>query len=193
MKKRILITLVVLLFVFSFAINLQAIPVQWPVEDGGNGHWYEVISMDANWDQAKVSAETMSYLGVNGYLATMTTSKENIFVATLLGTTPHHLWIGGMQPDGSPEPDGNWQWITGEPWIYSNWWTGEPSNSYSEGENALLMWAQIPGYPNKVGTWNDEQNTTIVTGDMGYIVEYAPEPATILLLTLGGMVFRKRK
>jgi hypothetical protein len=168
-----------------------ATPIQWTVSSGGNGHWYEVISMDANWDQAKVSAETNSYLGVDGHLATITTSEENIFVATLLGTNTKHLWIGEMQPDGSPEPDGNWQWITGEPWSYLNWWTGEPSNSYSEGENALLMWGQITGYPNKVGTWNDERHTTIVTGDMGYIVEYVPEPATMLLLTLGGMVLRR--
>jgi len=28
------------------------------------------------------------------------------------------------------EPDGGWQWITGEPWVYTNWDIGEPNNDY---------------------------------------------------------------
>jgi len=71
----------------------------------------------------------MKFKGVHGHLATITSSAENAFISTQLGTT-QFAWLGGEQPPGSLEPDGGWQWITGEPWVYTNWDIGEPNNDY---------------------------------------------------------------
>jgi hypothetical protein len=32
-------------------------------------------------------------------------------------------WIGGYQDSNASEPEGGWNWVTGEPWIYTNWQT----------------------------------------------------------------------
>ncbi len=147
-------------------------PVQWPVADGGNGHYYERVDMQEGaaitWQDAKNAAEARSYLGASGHLATITSGSENQFiVATFLLSTPPgqfygQYWLGGFQ---DPYPGGSWQWITGEVWTYSNWWVTEPS-----GDGCCLEIASSSiGPPNLPGTWNDEASTRTLGG---YIVEY---------------------
>lgn len=65
-------------------------------------------------------------------LATITSEAENTFVTTELGGTVR-AWLGGQQLPGSSEPEGGRQWITGEPWAYTNWDSGEPNNNYAGG------------------------------------------------------------
>ena len=99
-----------------------------PVYFAGTGHYYEVVSSDAGYGR-----RSAQYLAgqAGGYLATITSSEENDFVASLL--TPGEVyWLGGRQyPDGI-EPDGEWHWDghwgTEEAWGYSNWVGGAPSN-----------------------------------------------------------------
>ena len=75
---------------------------------------------------------------------------------------PDYHWLGGFQPDGSAEPNGGWQWITGEPWDYTNWDSPEPNEYANSGEDKLQIYAN--------GYWNDISHTALNTG--GYIVEY---------------------
>ena len=37
----------------------QATPVQWQVEEGGNGHWYELVTSETilTWHEAQAAAE----------------------------------------------------------------------------------------------------------------------------------------
>ena len=68
---------------------------------------------------------------VNISAATITSQAENDFVYSLFGTNDAAWgnngggddgpWFGGVQPDGSVEPDGGWTWVTGEPWTYTSW------------------------------------------------------------------------
>ncbi|MDO9106739.1 MAG: cadherin domain-containing protein, partial [Methylovulum sp.] len=130
-------------------------PVQWQVSNGGNGHFYQVVSVPEGitWDAAKLAAEA-----AGGYLATITSAEESAFVYTL-ESTHTNLWLGGFQPPGSPEPIGNWQWVTGEPFNYMNWSPVQPDNAWS-GEDYLQV------FPS--GDWNDlsrQWNTS------GYILE----------------------
>jgi hypothetical protein len=196
-----------LAFLMMATVSAQtwAAPIQWSPGAGGNGHYYDVVPgpgttfQRITWNDAKTAAESSSFLGVNGYLATITSSAESGFVSTLL-TDPGSgfAWVGGFQPPASPEPDGNWQWATGETWSFTNWDAGEPSNFYQADvggppagspEDALHT---RPG-----GKWNDLPHDAFLPG---YLVEYpVPEPSSIIAVTaigiwkLGGRGYRGRK
>jgi len=130
-----------------------------------NGHYYRFVPRSLTWDNARVVAFSQTHDGLRGHLATITSEFEQAFVEKIAVRPNAHTWLGGFQPSGSPEPDGNWQWVTGEPFSYSNWapWPGrpgqfaEPNDVY--GEYLIEMWpTQI--YENGVGRvgsrwWND--------------------------------------
>ena len=54
-----------------------AAPQQW----SGNGHWYEYISDALTWQEALVAAQGLSFNGMTGYLATLTSAEENRFAS----------------------------------------------------------------------------------------------------------------
>ncbi len=83
-------------------------------------------------------------------------------------------WLGGFQPDGSIEPDQNWQWVTSEPFVYTAWSPGEPNN-YLASEDSLDFTAQ--GNDNRAPNWNDLVNDTGADNPIGYVVEYVPSQA----------------
>ena len=165
-------------------LSVHAAPVYSP----DTGHFYDRVDAlpDAgyDWDAAKATAEGMTYQGVQGHLAVITSQAENDFIVDNLSLPEIGLvlnWLGGYQLPGSPEPAGGWTWITGEPWDYDGWAPREPNNSGGS-ENAMVFWYS--------GKWNDWTPTS--TGvyerpldrwiDYGFIVEYpVPEQATLLI------------
>lgn len=100
-----------------------------------NGHTYRlVIGPELRWEQARLAA-TSQLLGTSsGYLATITSIEEQNFITGKFGAAilPWGAWLGGFQPAGSAEPAGNWQWVTGEPFDFTNWVAGEPNNNGDE-------------------------------------------------------------
>ena len=124
-------------------------PMQWPVADGGNGHWYQIRETGLiSWSQSRAAAQQLG-----GYLATLTTASESTFVARLKFTN-RGVNLGGYQDRSSPdfsEPSGGWRWVTGEPWSYTNWLAGEPNNA-GTGED-FLMFAQTNFWGDK---WADQ-------------------------------------
>jgi parallel beta-helix repeat protein/predicted outer membrane repeat protein len=126
---------------------------QWRVEDGGNGHWYSYHGSVLNWQEHQQLAQ---YLGA--HLATPTSVFENEYVHGLIPSNVIAAWIGNFQPDGSDEPDSDWQWVTGEAWSYINWSTGEPNNG-ADGEPDENHGAMYAGS----GSWDDraDQNSAI--------------------------------
>ena len=178
-KKILLITSLLLL------VSTQAYAVTGPF--AGNGSFYEAFAGNFDWAEAKTLAESSSYLGRPGYLATLTSAAESTFAWTGLGNSLKNYYLGGFQDPGTDEPNTAWQWVTGEPWVYTNWIGGEPNDwddwNLGYGEDALAFYDE--------GTWNDLPHIKDVMGDgsktyiKGYVVEYAvPEP-------IAG--FRKRK
>ena len=114
------------------------------------------------WEDAKQCSSIFvlfRYEWASGY---NNSQYENDFIVNNLH--PNYHWLGGFQPDGSAEPDGGWQWITGEPWDYTNWDSPEPNEYGNTGEDKLQIYAN--------GYWNDISHTALNTG--GYIVEYEP-------------------
>jgi hypothetical protein len=145
-----------------------------PVRNPTNGHHYVGIDETVTWDEAEVHAQSMTFLGVPGHLATFTDLAEDQWVHQAVGgATLGDAWIGLRQDHNDPnylEPAGGWGWIDGTPLNYTHWGAGEPNDSIAEDHCAQLL----------NGEWNDFQaGNTNVTGfivefDTPLPVEYAP-------------------
>ncbi|GAF74719.1 unnamed protein product, partial [marine sediment metagenome] len=116
--------------------NIDFVPssnaIEWTVENGGNGHFYEHMPTHMSWDAAQAYAVERG-----GYLATLTSSAESEFVHSLVPVNDvatgfiGDSFIGGYQDRTGlnfSEPLGGWQWVTGEEWSFDNWQSGNPDN-----------------------------------------------------------------
>jgi hypothetical protein len=132
--------------------------------DAATNHCYEAVAVSAGitWPAAKAAAAARSYNGFAGHLATITSQAETDFlVANGLAQSFH--WIGGSQPLGHVGAASNWSWVTGEPFVYTNWEAGEPNDWYGPASEQYLEFWITPG------KWNDQNNTFM---EAGYVVEY---------------------
>ncbi len=143
-----------------------------------------------DWDNARTLAEQESFLGASGYLATITSAQEQQFiqdhVLSLRGDEEiDNVWLGGWEPSD----DGVWEWITGEPWGYTNWDSGEPDDLLGEDYLMLYQWISV------FGQWNDARLADVThPRHFSYLVEFSvPEPATLCLLGLGGLLLLRRR
>jgi len=164
--KRASAVIVIVVLVSGLAV---AEPVQWTNGEGGNNHWYEaVVCPECTWSEANALAQSMSHLGVVGYLATITSAAENSWVWAQFDS-PCSYWLGGYQAEGSLEPAAGWSWVTGESWNYEYWTTQgqvEPNNALGLEHFLQFDWNCWP-------TWNDFPNEPadpLFVG--GYIVEF---------------------
>ena len=149
----------------------------------GTGHFYEFVSSPGiSWENAKIAAEERTYMGLKGYLATITSEGEDNFSKSLikgygwLGGTCDYQYIldssGNRIYNSMNESLWNWYWVTGPEagmkfWDksgniteYSKWGSGEPNNNGNE--------YYLHYYQNN--TWNDYANDN--SSISGYIVEY---------------------
>jgi hypothetical protein len=92
---------------------------QWSVADGGNGHWHEyrqsISIFDGlyTFDAARSAALASTHLGLQGYLAKVTSAAEQEFIndfGFLLGFgASGDAWLGAS--DAAVE--GEWRWLDG--------------------------------------------------------------------------------
>lgn len=140
-----------------------------------NGHYYRRIPRLLTWEDARAVAFRQVHDGIRGHLPTITTAAEQDFIESI--ALPSETWLGGFQPEGSPEPDGNWQWVTGEPFAYANWFTQEPNN-YLLGESRIELLTPIAVPGGYARLWNDigplTPNTSNHLLSRSVIVEFTP-------------------
>lgn len=143
--------------------------VAWPLEAGGNGHEYEPVAEFVTWHEARAVAAARG-----GHLVTLTSDAENQFVFGLINAPEywHNVapvwgpWIGYYQADTTLEPDGGWQWVTAEPWVYHDWRDGEP-NDWS-GEHHAHYNGDGFALDGRFAAWNDQPADTL----LAYVIEY---------------------
>ena len=153
-----------LVLVVMLGVIVGTASAQGPVYNPDNGHSYELVEAKViSWENANAEANAKILGRCPGHLATVTTEAEkNFLVVTFELAGWYNYWLGGFQPDDETSPNVGWQWVTGEPWEYTNWSAGEP-NDFEGLEQNLTMYFD--------GTWNDLGPHTQYY-IYGYFVEY---------------------
>jgi C1A family cysteine protease len=111
-------------------------------QNPNNGHWYQRFDNTMTWHEAKSHCEN-----IGGHLATITSLDENLFVYKLFSGGWNRAWLGATDE----QTEGIWEWVTGEPWGFTNWAPGEPNNLDNENYLEMYGWAE--------GRWNDVYNS----------------------------------
>lgn len=124
-------------------------------------HKYKFIKGNMNWEEAKEYCQD-----IGGYLATITTKEEEKEVLSLLeNSNVTVLWLGANDLDSL----GNFKWISGEEFTYSNWASNEPNND--NGVEHYLVLYKIEGN----WLWNDgplNTNEYYEADNIGFICEW---------------------
>ena len=115
-----------------------------------NGHSYYRSTGSMTWTDARQAC-----LNMGGHLVTVTSPAENNFI--------FNLWPNGWIGLTDEVVEGQWRWVTGEPFSWSNWNGGEPNNAGNED------YIQFVGG----GKWNDLPNVSLpYVLEFEYIVTY---------------------
>jgi len=139
---------------------------------------FSIVEGSFSWDQALADAESRG-----GRLAVLNTFQKSEEVRQLLesqGSWPN-LWIGA----GDVEQEGDWKWINGDNLNngFTNWHTGEPSNTQEE--DYLVLYSNLNN-----GLWNDEGTA----GRYGYILEsIAPLENSLFEIIEGNYTWHEAK
>ena len=187
MKNQKVIRLVIIFCGISFCVCNPsfATPVYW----SENEHYYDIVDGSRNWFETREDAESKIHLGLLGHLATITSQAENDFIVNTFfdPDNPIYHYLGGFQPEGSPEPAGNWQWVTGEVWDFTNWAYKQPDNGFKNDEqgpegNILEIYFTTGGIGSSHAKWNDENAYREGSFWGSYIIEYEVSEHTTLTM-----------
>jgi hypothetical protein len=125
------------------------------------GHYYLVQTTTRNWADAKTFAESLTWFGMQGHLATVESTSEHVAIQAMIDNSDH--WIGGS--DAATE--GSWKWLSGqsnEQAISTFFWAaGEPSRSANE---------------HCLSYFNDKWYDDVCTRGNKYLVEFECTPGS---------------
>lgn len=192
------------LLLFIAPASVRAMPLEQPTLNPANGHYYQLRDATPRskfpFEDAVAESAKLSFHGMSGYLATVTSESEQQFLVDAFdafpnGATPW-IWIGGSDA----AVDGEWRWVTG-PEAGQLFWKGdskgaplgyeawdrddagklyEPNNNQGpHSENYLAMETRRKNGTWPRAIWNDINNTTHGSTPYIYLVEYSPVPGDI--------------
>lgn len=171
--KRYLVGLSLMAGVFSTVASVFYFP--------DNGHWYQPVRVPEGivWTNAYAAA-----INSGGYLCTITNAAENNFVASLVDASYYSdvsinndilgPWLGGFRNANESQ----WQWVTGEPFNYTDWYPGQP-DGYGGSDQKVQYYARAT-----IGsTWGDHPGNPIPGYSLprGYIIEFNQPPLSATL------------
>ena len=85
-----------------------------------------------SWTEAKALCEKMG-----GHLATVSDDVEGFIIKYVISDGKSDAYWLGATSNGST--DGNFRWVTGESFTYTDWEKGEPSNSEQNGDKEMYL------------------------------------------------------
>jgi len=183
--KRLIQCMCIVLAMSTYSVA-SADPVKW----NQNSHYYALVNfIGGTWQQAEADALSKTWAGMQGHLVTITSVEENTFLRDKFApfNTTLIAWIGAYQSSNTSEPSGNWKWVTGETWGYTNWEATQPDNSQTGEDFAAIVLA------GPMAAWGQSQNGEWFDNVNGfnagyYIVEFDeykaspdPEPVSVTL------------
>lgn len=125
----------------------------------GNGNYYKIITAKCSWEQAKTVCE-----GMGGHLVTLTSKEENEFCLNMfLRSGETNCWIGATDADS----EGNWKWVTGEPFSYKSFAKNEPNGGKEA--NAIQYYFAYGSIND--GVWDDY----VTTKKISFMCEWEEE------------------
>ena len=136
-------------------------------------HWYEIVEWTGGWISAKANAEARG-----GHLATVTSAEEWAVITNKFGSKLLGCWLGGTDAVS----EGNWQWVTGEPWTFTWWGRGEPNGGTAQN----YLWIHTGS--TAAFNWDDSQ--TPYSGATKYLLEIdglPPAEKSEATVTLSGL------
>lgn len=123
------------------------------------GHKYELFDTPVSWETAKKVCENKG-----GHLAVITSQSEQNTINELISSGKLTYYnIGGTNINNINE----WQWVTNEKMIYTNWAVGEPNNVGN-----IERYLSVFNTENYLGQWNDTTNSSTSGISNGFICEY---------------------
>lgn len=132
------------------------------ITQDNNGKKYEVYNNPVDWQTAKLICERKG-----GHLIVIDDAYENTFVEKLISSCDKdEYWLGVSDY----MDEGNWVTVLGEKVQFTNWTSGEPSNSSNVEDYAVIK---------KNSYWNDLKEYSGLYRSVGFICEY--EPITVIL------------
>ena len=150
--------------------------------EGGNDHWYLAVLAPGGvtWEEANERAKAMG-----GHLVTISSAAENDFVLRLINDPNYWQpasdtglmqgpWIGAFQVEGVREPDGGWRWVTGEPFVYSNWKDIQPNDTESPYLHQQWVFYHASGDEWLKAQWGDASSGS--PGLRSFLVEFNTSP-----------------
>lgn len=120
---------------------------------GYNGNTYQIVNEAISWTDAKERCELMG-----GHLVTIADEGEQLFVESIIQEYQDvdNFWTGGYLDKYS----GEWVWIDGTPFEYTNWDDGQPD--FHQNEEFYIRLTNKDIYYDtwiaNMGKWNDCAN-----------------------------------
>jgi hypothetical protein len=152
--------------------------VSGPIVNPANGHGYYLLE-SSSWTESQVKAEALG-----GNLVTINDAEEQDWLVSQFGpinsdNSPNSFWTGL----NDVATEGLFEWVSGEPVSYLNWFPGEPNGAVS---GPAHDYAYVGRFAN--GQWNDELNTFGSPVPHGVVEIAIPEPSSLILIATLGFV-----
>jgi Lectin C-type domain/Dockerin type I domain len=144
--------------------------VEWPVAQGGNGHYYQakLRAAQLGWNAAQSDA-----VATGANLVSIESAGEQSFTKSLMRPYSNAYWIGLSQAAGSVEPLGGWSWLNGSALNYAAWQPGQPDNANSNQHyGAMLLTSNLSNWSD----WREDGETfNNRLGIRGWMLEWSAD------------------